>query len=193
LSPLVGVTRRRFLVTLALAAAALAGGTAWSRRAALSRWLVSVPLDDTPPGPLDDATVQVLLATTQTLLGDGIEPGHYEEYFRWRAEHLRGHRSLYVQFAAALDRAARGLGHPDFVRCPPDAKARILDSLRPVRGWRQASRAIVSRSTARYATHIVRGIFQMFASTDAWILSGYDSWPGQPRGLEAYRQPVGKS
>lgn len=37
-------------------------------------------------------------------------------------------------------------------------------------------------------------ILGVFARTDAWVALGYESWPGQPRGLTAYRQaPAGIS
>jgi hypothetical protein len=36
--------------------------------------------------------------------------------------------------------------------------------------------------------HFVRPLIDLFAATDAWVLLGYQSWPGQPEGLASYRQ-----
>lgn len=174
--------RRRFLVWLGLAGAAGAG-LAWWRRRPIGRWLIGVSLAGERPGPLPDSTAATLRAATLALLHDRVEPTHYLEFFRWRAAHLPGARALYERFEATADRAARRLGHADFRDAPADARRRILGAMRPARGWTRVRRVLFSRDEARYAHHVVREIFRRFARTDAWVLAGYDAWPGMPRAV----------
>ena len=187
------MTRRRFLVGLALVVALAGAGVAWQRRARIARALVRLPLPPAPPGPLDQATQATLRAMTLTLLGERIELELYENLFGWRAEHQSGYRALYARFAAMLDRDARAAGAPDFARAPLPVRRGILAGFRPARGWRKAERLLLERDRARVTSHIVRDVMELFARTDAWILSGYDSWPGQPRGQEAYHRFPGAS
>jgi len=39
-----------------------------------------------------------------------------------------------------------------------------------------------------YHRHIVREVLALFARTDAWILLGYEAWPGTARGFTRYVQ-----
>jgi len=48
---------------------------------------------------------------------------------------------------------------------------------------RRLRRIAFARDEARFARHVVREVFRRFARTDAWVLAGYDAWPGTPRGL----------
>jgi hypothetical protein len=47
------------------------------------------------------------------------------------------------------------------------------------------------RAWAAYDRFIMREALALFADTDAWVLTGYDGWPGTPRGLERYRRAPG--
>jgi hypothetical protein len=104
-------------------------------------------------------------------------------FFRWRAEHLPGHRALIERFAARLDAAARRAGAGGFEELPPAAQARLLARLAPARGWRRVWRGIADRATARDSEQVVREFLRVFARTDAWLRSGYEAWPGTPRSV----------
>ncbi|MBI5711228.1 MAG: hypothetical protein HZC42_13150 [Candidatus Eisenbacteria bacterium] len=153
------------------------------RRGALARWLFSASLSPARPGPLRDSTADVLRAAVLALLEGRVEPAHYMEAFRWRAAHVPGARALYQRFEAAVDRAARRAGQPGFRGAPRPRQQRILRSMMPARGLTRIRRALMARDEARYARHIVREVFRKFAATDAWILAGYDAWPGLPRAI----------
>jgi hypothetical protein len=183
-----GLTRRRFLVLTAAAAGALGALGVLGRRRLVRRWL-HASLAPTPPGPLDDAVVRTMLSATRTLLGEPLEIAHYEDYFRWRAQNLPGYRSLYGDFAAALDRAAQG----SFVSAPPVRQRRILAEMLPVRGWSRLGRGLFGRDTERFAHFVVLEVFQRFTSTDAWLRIGYESWPGTPRGFDFYQRDSKRS
>jgi hypothetical protein len=66
-------------------------------------------------------------------------------------------------------------------------KRRILERMLPARGWTRIRRALLARDEARSARHVVREIFRRFARTDAWVLAGYDAWPGMPRAIARVR------
>jgi len=183
----VKITRRRFLAVLGLAVAAAGAGALWRQRLALRRWVLQTPLPGSAPGPLRDSTAETLLATVHALLGDAVEPTHYADFFRWRAGHLPGHRRLYEEFEVAVDRAARRRGHAGFRSCPRDGQRRILRGMLPASGVERIRRGLVARNHARFGQEIVRPIFRRFANTDAWILSGYDAWPGMPRAMARLR------
>jgi hypothetical protein len=54
---------------------------------------------------------------------------------------------------------------------------------------RRASRIhviVFRRDWLRFEKYIVRQILALFSQTDGWVLLGYESWPGTPRGLESY-------
>jgi hypothetical protein len=175
-------TRRRFLAWAGLAATAGAVWS-WARRDALRPWLTAASLGGDSPGPLRASTAATLEAAALALLDERIEPTHYVECFRWRATHLRGARALYERFEARVDRAARGAGFLGFRSAPPAERRRVIQALMPVRGWRRVARMALARDDERIARHVVREIFRRFAHTDAWVLAGYDAWPGMPRAI----------
>jgi len=177
-----GVTRRAVLGAVAVALVAL-GALAWARRTPLRRWLLAETTGAEPPGRLGDATLATLEAATAALLGGGIEPTHYRDLFRWRAEHLAGARALYERFARRLDRGARGLGQRSFRTASPEAQRRVLAAFRPAAGALRIRRALLARDDERCARLVVREILRLFARTDAWVRSGYPSWPGMPRAV----------
>ncbi len=181
------ISRRRFLTLGAAAALALAAGAAWTQRRALRRWALDAPLDRSAPGPLSTRAGTVLGAVVVALLGEPIDPGHYVEAFRWRAENLPGHRSLVERFVARLDAAGRAAGAAGFAELPRAGQRRLLAELRPLRGWRRGWRGLVAHERARDSQHIVRTLLARFAATDAWVRLGYDAWPGVPRALTAPR------
>ena len=159
---------------------------------ALYRRLPVPVLEDTPTGPLGVRASEVLLAVTEALVGVPVELSHYKDFFRWRAENRRGYKALYERFATTLDRLAQRSGGCDFTDCTQHQQRQILDKAFQIRGatreWDKIHDWVLDRDWVLFDTHIVREIFSLFAKTDAWVLLGYESWPGTPRGLERYTQ-----
>lgn len=178
--------RRRFLAVLGAVAATGFAVAGW-RRHSFGRWLLTAPLTGEAPGPLRASTAATLAAATRALLHERVEATHYVETFRWRAEHVRGARALYERFERAVDRAAARRGWDGFRAAPAAVRRAILATMLPARGWTRVRRALVARDEARWARHVVREIFRRFARTDAWVLSGYDAWPGMPRAIARLR------
>ena len=160
-------------------------------RALYSR-LLSPGLEDAPTGPLSAGALNTLLVVTRALIGVPVQIAHYEDFFRWRAENLRGHKTLYEQFAAALDRRARRAVSDDFADCSRQMQQKILEELPQVRSadtrWHRVRVAVLEREWLRFDQYIVRNILLLFYRTDAWTLLGYEAWPGTPRGLDRYTQ-----
>jgi hypothetical protein len=158
-------------------------------------WLKNPDLLDAPTGSLSDQAVRILLAATETLVGYPVEKDHYADFFRWHSENLNGYRALYERFAAMVSRTARQSSGCDFAECEDAVRKRILDA-----AYRVRARGMLAKLRARVFEHnvdrdwelfdsyIARPVVGLFANTDAWRLSGYDAWPGTPRGLEKYRQ-----
>lgn len=149
-------------------------------------------LETTASGPVTEATVAALVAAAGTVIGKPIEPSHYAEYFRWRAEHLPGYRTLYERFAALVDRDARRTAGRAFAACGAADRTRVLRPAARARDPRSALDVAWLRTAGRgWATYdrlIFAEALMLFADTDAWVLSGYDGWPGMPRGLDRYRR-----
>ena len=116
-------------ITVLLAAQSARGWLLAPLRALYSR-LLSPGLEDAPTGPLPAEPLGTLLLATRALAGVPVRLAHYEEFFRWRAENLRGHKALYEQFAAALDRRTRRLVRCDFVDCSRQMQQKMLEELR---------------------------------------------------------------
>jgi hypothetical protein len=164
------------------------GSAFWpSLRSRLKELLVNPALPDARAGHLPEAVVNTLLKTTHTLVDAEVETTHYAEFFRWRAETLGGYRALYERFAATLDRAATEAGERDFAACGMVRRRQILQHIDPTRNPMARIYAIVFRRDAlRFEKYILRQILTLFSQTDGWVLLGYESWPGTPRGLESY-------
>jgi hypothetical protein len=159
-------------------------------RPALRRWLLEpgLPLG-AATGPLDDATLQVLQATMAALIDTSADMGHYRDFFQWRSQHVPGYKGLYEHFAANVNAAA---GTP-FAGCNVVAQRRVL--ARCLRAGNPAGHlgnvraGLFERQWLVYDRYIVREIFDLFARTDAWVKLGYETWPGEHRGLYTYTQP----
>jgi hypothetical protein len=195
------LSRRRFLwLSVVVAAGAITVlVAAQSARAKLLapirtlyyRWL-SPRLEDAPTGPLSAEALNALLAATTALAGVTVQTAHYEDFFRWRAENLRGYKAIYEQFAAALDRRARRSVGSDFVDCGRRTQQKMLEEMPHGRTastrWHKVHLAILEREWLRFDQYVVRDILLLFLRTDAWTSLGYDTWPGTPRGLDRYTQ-----
>jgi hypothetical protein len=160
-------------------------------RALYSR-LLSPGLEDAPTGPLSAGVLNTLLLATQALAGVPVQLAHYEEFFRWRAENLRGNKALYERFAAALDRHARQSVGCDFADCSRQMQQKMLAKVSHVRSantrWQRVRVAVLEREWLLFDHYIVRDILLLFSRTDAWTALGYEAWPGTPRGLDQYTQ-----
>jgi hypothetical protein len=185
------LSRRRFLKATALiAGASTAGvvlGRGWvdewpaSAKSFAYRALTNIDSENTPTGPLEEGVLRTLLATTETLVGTPVKTAHYETFFRWRSENLSGYRGLYERFAVVIDRAAKKAGKPDFASCDLEVRREILQSMTS-----RVYALVFERDWFRFEKHIFQQILTLFSETDAWILLGYESWPGTPRGLDSY-------
>ena len=187
------LSRRTFLAALSAGAAGSAAvlGVLGAARV-LTRRLGPPVVDDAATGELSATQLPTLLAATAAVAGAPIRPEHYATFFRWRAAHLRGHLRLYARFCAAVDRAALGAARVPFAGCTVEVQRRILD--RAFRARADAAlhgpslRRLLDYDWQLYERHILREVLALFAATDAWVLLGYDAWPGTPRGLEHYRR-----
>lgn len=206
------MSRRRFLIFVVLSAAALiATGLSnvlsilgWSRiralgpvrlaRAALGS-LLHPQLAQTKVGPLSSTVTASLMAASATVLE--IEGGaeHYRNFFVWRAENVPGYRTLYEEFAGAVERSAQKMGDRSFVDSDISLRRQVLAKHLPAiaegsNGYTALQRGLISRAEARYVEYILHEILDLFWATDAWIAVGYTQWPGTPRGLEDYVNPL---
>jgi hypothetical protein len=199
-------SRRRFLGLSVLVAAGsiTALMTAQSAKAwllapfrVLYHRLLSPTLEDAATGPLSARTLNALMVATRTLTGVSAQITHYEDFFRWRSENLRGYKTLYEQFAAAVDRRARRSVGCDFVDCSPSMQQKILENVSQVRNantrWDKVRVSVLERDWVLFDRYIVRDILLLFSKTNAWTLLGYEAWPGTPRGLDRYTQAPSKA
>jgi hypothetical protein len=186
------VSRRKFLQIAGLGTFGAATGYPAFQfsRPALRHWLIDPDLPrGTAAGPLDEATLQVLQATTAALIEAPVEMGHYRDFFQWRSQNAPGYKSLYEQFAASVNAAA---GTP-FADCNVVTQrgvlARCLRVSNPAGHVGKAWAGLFERQWLIYDRYVIREIFDLFARTDAWVKLGYETWPGEHRGLYAYTQP----
>jgi hypothetical protein len=200
------LSRRRFLgLSVVFAVGAITALTAAQNakawllapfRALYDR-LLSPGLEDAPTGPLSARALNALLVATRALAGVSVRIAHYEDFFRWRAENLRGYKALYEQFAIALDRRARRSVGCDFVDCSRQMQQKILENVPEVRSattrWDKVRVSVLERDWLLFDRYIVRDILLLFSRTDAWTLLGYEAWPGTPRGLDRYTQAPSKA
>jgi hypothetical protein len=190
------ISRRRFLGILGMLAVAslLTARLFESRRGRLLARLrafyyerTDPRLQTTPTGSLNPQTLDVLQATTRALLDTPVEMRHYASYFEWRSENLPGYRSLYEAFAVTLNEAATRTAQLPFVECDISVQRKILERVDLDRRGRWALVAgIFDSNWLRFEKYVVREILELFVRTDGWVLLGYESWPGTPRGLERY-------
>jgi len=198
-APQARTSRRRFLQLLGVCAL---GGffAAWLLRSrlwnvaakmvAVARQRTDPVLAPTAPGALSAGTLQTLEAVTVTLVDTPVEMSHYVGYFQWRAGNIAGYRDLYEECARGLDEAASRAAGLSFSRCDRDVRLRILGRVDLSRsGIRTVAMNLYDRSWIRFEQYVVREILALFVRTDGWVLLGYETWPGTPRGLDSYTQP----
>lgn len=190
------VSRRTFVGAVSTGAAVAGASVLGVLHAAhvVARRLGPPVVDDDARGELSANQLRTLLAAAAAVAGAPIRQEHYAAFFRWRAAHARGHLKLYERFCAAVDRAAKGMEGVAFADSSLETQNRILD-----RAFRARADAAVPGPWLRrlreydwqlYERHILREVLELFAATDAWLLLGYDAWPGTPRGLDRYRRAL---
>ena len=190
------LSRRGFLTVVSLVAGVSAAGAVqrWGIGQLASFWsrfygaLTDPDLQNAPAGLLAEGAIRALLATTETLVGTEVEVSHYEAFFRWRSENLTGYRSLYERFAIVVDRAAKDARKSDFASSDIEVRREILQRMTANPYGR-----VFERDGLRFEKYIFQQIRALFSRTDAWILLGYESWPGTPRGLDSYTKAPGKT
>lgn len=185
--------RRTFLRAVSVSVAAGSPVLGWLGVIGMMVRRLGPPMvDDAATGELSGTQLRTLLAAAAAVAGAPIRHEHYAAFFRWRAAHLRGHRRLYVRFCAAVDRAAWSAQGTAFADCQAETQQRILE-----RAFRARATAAVLGPWLRraleydwhlYERYILREVLAVFAATDAWLLLGYDGWPGTPRGFVRYRR-----
>src|SRR5579871_518863 len=184
------LTRRRFLA-LGFALSTAAAWVGWRSTARGPEPSAEPVLGQEPPGPLGSRAMAALVAAAGAVTGYAIDPAHYGEYYRWRAEHLRGYRVLYERFGRDADRAARELGARSFVAATREIQLDVLGRAgrggRPMTVWERLRADVSGNPWPLYERFVVRETLALFARTDAWIALGYRGWPGVPKGLERYR------
>jgi hypothetical protein len=192
---------RRDLLKFTAAGAGVAGlgivNAQWQKTRILSlargvyQRLSQPDLENGPTGVLSDRALRMLMATTQAIVDSPLEPGHYQDFFRWRSENVAGYHDLYEQFSSTLDSATRKKSNRDFADHDHAGRREILREIvtsddRVSLG--KVRRGVFDKDSLRYERHIVGEILELFSVTDAWVLLGYSSWPGTPRGLEEYQK-----
>ncbi len=204
------MNRRKFLKIFVLGIAVIAGivGIISTQRSdssilssirALYSWLINPTLSNKPTGKIDGRTIEVLLVTSEILCGTSIERKHYKDYFCWCSENLRGYKTIYEQFKVSLDHSAKQSFGCYFVDCDKSMQLQIIKKIL------QSHKTLLSQTTSRlyrikigiferdwqlFNKYIFSEILNIFARTDAWVLLGYESWPGIPRGLNKYRKAI---
>jgi len=187
------LSRRALIGLLSVGAGTVAAGA--FRRVVQLHGLPRTPgppaLDGAPTGTIGAEGLRTLLAATRAIVLEPIDAAHYAAFLRWRAEHLPGHYALYERFRATVDGIARVEEGLPFAECPVASQRRILRPALKVRSPQTAIGRFAhgdERDWALYHRHIVREVLALFARTDAWILLGYEAWPGTPRGFARYVQ-----
>lgn len=147
-------------------------------------------LPDADPASLSTRELATLVAAATAVIGIPVEPGHYAEYYRWRAEHVRGYHAVYRAFAGDADRRAHAIAGRPFADSPEEVRRAALAPARRAASARGLSDSIRSAFDGPrwrlYDRCILAEGLALFARTDAWIALGYRGWPGQARGLDRY-------
>jgi hypothetical protein len=198
------LSRRQFI---GFALAAAGAGTAANDLLALADQVTSPDHSslrhlNQQPGPLDDDVTATLMAMVDAFVEDNGDIGHYRAYFTWRAENRRAYRSAYQLCSAGLNGAARRLTGLPYVECDrairreilqhgldmPTDRSFLFDPRVRVGDW--AAMTTEDRLWLQINRYVTSEMIDVFFRTNAWIMLGYEGWPGQPRGLERYTEPL---
>jgi len=186
------LSRREFLVALAGATAAAAGlGLPVVYQYVNQTRQLSLP--DVPPGRLDTASLRTLRAATEAIfIAYPVDLDRYTAFFTFHAENIAGYAAIYTGFTQELDRSARWSYRRSFANCSIADRRGVLAAwfdIPETREERLLASATRGITWMRFSQYVVTEILTLFMNTDAWIMVGYEAWPGMPRGLDTYRQP----
>ena len=159
---------------------------------------------DPTTGELDADTLATLMALVTAYVGGNGAVGHYQAYFTWRAANLPEYLSTYRAFAVALDEAAQELSGQSFTLTDdatrqqilryglalPDPASGLFD---PQISAESSPDDLAGQSLVlwlHFDRLVIGEMVNVFLNTNAWIMLGYEGYPGQARGLESYQLPV---
>jgi hypothetical protein len=175
------LSRRSFLAlaALVLGALAVAFGRSPLRRAAA-------------PGPLAPEVSDTLVAMVSAMLHARVERAHYAGMFAFYAQRVPGYRAFYQRLAAGWNAAADARAGRPFARCSEAEQRAVAAAAFPREGaigtlWA----ALTDADSLLAARHFRAPVVQLFLRTDALRAIGYEDWPGTPRLLARYTQPIG--
>lgn len=187
------ISRRVFLKILAVIAAFIPVSYLALKRLSpvqnLYIKLTSPVMKESSTGSLDPQTLKTLLLATEALVETPIEKRHYEDFFLWRSENLRGYKNLHEQLVAYLDRSAKQSNKRNYADCDTATQKKILESIRSATSFDKLRMGILKDDWLLFEKYFFSEILLLFAMTDAWVSIGYETWPGKPRGLSKYTQP----
>ncbi|MCB9454512.1 MAG: hypothetical protein H6671_00835 [Anaerolineaceae bacterium] len=187
------ITRRQFLLTFA-GATAIAAGVGIPFVLNYVEQIRLLPLPDIPPGPMDDVVRETMRAVITTIFVNfPVDADRYEQYLVYHAEKINGYGKVYQDFVTELNRDSAYTYSKTFVDCNERERRFVLAPwlrmpiTRDERLMDGFGHGIFSLQVSQ---HIFRELLTMFMNTDAWIAVGYEAWPGMPRGLDNYTQPL---
>ena len=185
------ISRRKFLKFMIGLTVGVTGATVglqlyaewWFRQIPPNANRAPVDTDD----PLPDITVDTLTAVVEPLfLFTTVPVERYRSYIQWRGRYVSAYHDHYVSVAEYLNQRStsadgtvfadlelqqrRGLILPDIQACV----ASPAEGFTPDDGM----------------SYLIVDLFEYFLSTDAYLLMGYEGFPGQARGREAYQNPI---
>ena len=177
----------------ATVAAAVAGSvafqTGWLTKFYL--WLAYPEPNAGPTGFLGGELSGTLRVVADTVLGDGRAADRAIRMLDARAQELEGHLALQRNFAAWLDEGSRRAGAESFQTASRDTRVDLLTTcmrLRSKSDLRRAWYGAVFRDRVLWDRQILQPMLELYSHSDAWLDLGYDSFPGDPSGLDSYQE-----
>ncbi len=192
------MTRRKFMQYAALAVGGGVVGFGASYVINYESTPAQLPArDPLPPGELSPEVSQNLQALVDAFVGENSGSiSHYAPVFDFRARYLPDYRETYTLLSETLDLAAQDIAGQPYRDAPRDVREAILyDGLGVVSPESTRFSITPAQDTPaddlwlRFNQQVIGEILNVYMETNAMILLGYDRWPGQPRGLDAYMLP----
>lgn len=183
-------SRRKFLRNLAgvTAVAAGIGSAGWFVQRQAQPLTVVVP---NPPDidRFDERTIAVLMRLVEAVFINypPRSMDHYQTHLQWRADNIDGHAAYYARVAVKLHEQALSQFGLGFVGASLNDRRTIIDD--DLAQYVESSTNLPTEGTDIRA--LLDDLLRYYMHTDAYLLVGYDSWPGLPRGLTSYREAMG--
>ena len=193
------LTRRAVIsVGTATAAATIAASvafqTGWLRHFYL--WLAYPEPNPGATGFLGGELSETLRAVADTVVGGGQAADRAIRMLDARAQELEGHLALQRNFAAWLDEGSRRAGAESFQTASRETRVDLLTTcmrLRSNSDLRRAWYGAVFRDRVLWDRQVLQPMLELYSHSDAWLDLGYDSFPGDPSGLDSYREAPSKA